>query len=65
VSFHKSTSSRSYKGLKSQVVEDFGKKFAFFEKKNDPLQGNFQNAVPKEFTTSQIHILCANSMKFG
>jgi len=33
--------------------------------KNDPLRKDFQNFVPKGFTTSQIHILCANFVKFG
>ena len=33
--------------------------------KNDPLRGNFQNSVPKEFTTSPIHVLCSNYVKFG
>jgi len=36
-----------------------------FWKKNDPLWGNFQNFVPKGFTASQIHVLCANFVKFG
>jgi len=49
-------------GLKSQVVEDFGEKFAFF--KNDPLRENFQNSVPKGFTNSPIHVLFANFVKF-
>jgi len=31
----------------------------------DPLRGNFQNFVPKGFTASQIHVLCANFVKFG
>jgi len=36
--------------MKSQVVEDFGDKFALFEK-NDPLWGNLQN----EFCSERIH----------
>jgi len=33
--------------------------------KNDPLREDFENFVPKGFTTSQIHVLCANFVKFG
>jgi len=33
--------------------------------KKDPLRGNFQNFVPKGFTYSQIHVLCANFVKFS
>jgi len=33
--------------------------------KNDPLREHFQNFVPKGFTTSQIHVLWANFVKFG
>jgi len=33
--------------------------------KNDPLRGNFQNSVPKEFTSSPIDVLCLNFVKFG
>jgi len=33
--------------------------------KNDPLQEDFENFVPKGFTTPQNHILCANFVKFG
>jgi len=55
----------SHRGLKSQVIEDFGGKFAFFEKKNDHLWRNFQNSVPKELITSSINVLCANFVKFG
>jgi len=33
--------------------------------KNDPLREDFGNFVPKGFTTSQIHVLCANFVKFG
>jgi len=54
-----------YRGLKlqAQVVEDFGPKFASLEK-IDPLPGNFRNSVPKGFTASQIHVLCAIFVKF-
>jgi len=33
--------------------------------KKDPLRANFQNCFPKGFTTSQIHVFCANFVKFG
>jgi len=33
--------------------------------KNDPLQEDVENFVPKGFTTSQNHVLCANCVKFG
>jgi len=33
--------------------------------KNDPLQENFQNSVPKEFIASPIDALCSNFVKFG
>jgi len=33
--------------------------------KKDPLWEDLQNFVPKGFTTSQIHVLCANFVKFG
>jgi len=36
----------------------------FFWKK-DPLRANFQKIIPKGFTTSQNHVLCANFVKFG
>jgi len=36
----------------------------FFGKK-DPLRANFQKIIPKGFTTSQNHVLCANFVKFG
>ena len=54
----------SYSSLKLQLVEDFGNKFASFEK-IDPLRGNFQNSVPKGFTTSLIHVLYVNFVEFG
>ena len=33
--------------------------------KNDPLREDFDNFLPKGFTTSQNHVLCANFVKFG
>jgi len=36
----------------------------FFWKK-DRLRANFQKIIPKGFTTSQNHVLCANFVKFG
>ena len=33
--------------------------------KNDLLRGNFQNFVPKGFTASRLHVLCANFVKSG
>ena len=39
-------------------------KTAFWEK-NDPLREDFENSVPKGFNMSQIHVLCANFVKFG
>jgi len=33
--------------------------------KNDPFWEDFENFVPKGFTTSQIHVLCVNFVKFG
>jgi len=54
---------RSYRGLKSLVVEHFGEKLPFL--KNDPLRGTFQNYIPKVFTVSPIHVLCANFVKFS
>jgi len=33
--------------------------------KKRPLQEDFQNLVPKGFTTSQMHVLCANFVKYG
>ena len=35
----------------------------FFKK--DHLRANFQKIIPKSFTTSQNHVLCANFVKFG
>jgi len=39
-------------------------KSAFWEI-NDPFRDDFENFVPKGFTVSQIHVLCANFVKFG
>jgi len=39
-------------------------KNAFLEE-NDPLRENFQNFVPEGFIATQIHVLCANFVKFG
>jgi len=33
--------------------------------KNDPLQENFQNSVPKGFIATPIYVLCSNFVKFG
>jgi len=56
---------RDYSHLKSQAIEEFCPKFAFFEKK-DPLREDFQNFVPKKgFIISQIHVVCVNFEKFG
>jgi len=33
--------------------------------KKDPLREDFENFFPKRFTTSQIHVLYANFVKFG
>jgi len=47
--------------MKSDVVqEEVG-----FWKITTPLQEDFENFVLKGFTTSQIHVLCANFVKFG
>ena len=64
MSFHPSTSLGSYGRLKSEFVSDVIKKRACFGQ-NDPLREGFENCVPKGFTTSQIHVLCANFVKFG
>jgi len=50
--------------MKLEDVENLCEIFAFFWK-NDPLRGNFQNYVPKGFTSSPIDVLCANFVKFG
>jgi len=57
VSFHRSISLGSSGRLKSEVVGDVIEKRAFLEKN--------ENFVPKGFTTSQIHVLCANFVKWG
>jgi len=63
VTFHRSISLGSYGGLNSELVEAFSRKDVFLEK-NNPLRGNSQNFVPKGFSASWIHVLCANFMKF-
>jgi len=63
MSFRDLYSFRRYRGLKSEVVEDFSQKVAFLKK--DPLRENLQKFVSKGFTASQIHVLCANFVKFG
>ena len=47
--------------LKSEVVRDVIEKRAFWKKR--PLRGDFENFVPKRFTVSRIHVLCANFVK--
>jgi len=54
--FGRSAILRRNGGLKSQVVEDFGKRIAFFDKKTP---------CGKIFTTSQIHVFYVNVVKFG
>ena len=63
-SFRRSVIIANYGGLKSQ---ELGKSVHFwrFFWKNDPLRGNFQNSVTKGFTTSPIHVLRVNFLKFG
>jgi len=46
-----------------QVVADFRPNVAFLEK--EPLWKDFQNFLPKGFTTSEIPVLFANFVKFG
>jgi len=53
MSFHRSIPLESYRRLKSEVVDDFIEKLAFFEK-NDPLREDFQNFVPKGFIATQF-----------
>jgi len=50
----------------SKSLATFTQKLIFFWKKG-PLRANVQKCFPKGFTTSQIqiHILCANFVKFG
>jgi len=50
--------------MKSEVVCKNIKKRAFWGKIN-PLREDFENFVPKGSTTLQIHVLCANFVKFG
>jgi len=64
VSFHRSISLERSGRMKSGVVGDDIEKVAFFEK-NDSLWEDLQNFVPKGFTTSHIHVTCANFVKFG
>ena len=64
MSFYRSISLGSYGSLKSEVARDVIKKRAFLEK-NVPMREDFDNFVPKGFKTSQIHVLCANFVKFG
>ena len=52
MSFHRSISLGSYSGPKLQVVGNFGQKFAFFEKKKQPLMGKFS-----KFCSERIHHL--------
>jgi len=41
----------------------FPEKLPFWKKR--PLRENFQKFVPKGFIATQIHVLCANFVKFG
>jgi len=50
-------------GLMSEVVEAFSRSCLFG--KNDPLRENFPKFVLKGFIATQIHVLCANFVKFG
>ena len=61
VSFHRSISLGSSGRLKSLAMLSKNVRFG----KSDPLREDFENFVPKGFTTSQIHVLCANFVKFG
>jgi len=60
--FHRSISLGSYRRMKSEVVCDDIKNGL---SESDPLRENFENVVPKGFTTLQNHVLCANLVKFG
>jgi len=40
-------------------------KSGFWRKKDNLLREDFENFVPKGFTTSQNHVLCANFVKLG
>jgi len=42
----------------------FDRKICLFGK-NDPSRKGFQKFVPKGFSISQIHVVCANFLKFG
>jgi len=39
-------------------------RWSWFLGKKDPFRANFQKIIPKGFTTSQNHVLCANFVKF-
>ena len=60
MTFHRSISLGSYRRMKSEVVRE---EVGFWKKR--PLAGRFENFAPKRFTISQIHVLCANFVKFG
>ena len=62
--FISQTSRPRYRGLKSEVVDDVHAKVDLLEEKG-PLRANFHKCFPKGFTTSQIHVLCADFVKFG
>ena len=64
MSFHRSISFASYGRLKSEVVRDVIKKRAFSEK-TTPCGKILKISFRKGFTNSQIHVLCANFVKFG
>ena len=64
MTFRDFESFRRYRGLKSEVAEDGRPNVDFFGKK-DPVRANYQKCFPKGFTVSQIHVLCANFVKFG
>jgi len=49
---------------KSEVVDDVDANVDPFGEK-DPLRTNFHKCFPKGFTVSQMHVLCANVVKFG
>jgi len=51
--------------LLSDEVGSRSRRSGVFFGKIDLLREDFENFVPKGFTTSQIHVLCANIVKFG
>jgi len=54
----------SYRGLKSQVVENFAKKLRFGRKR--PLAGTFSKFCSERIhQDSPIHVLCVNFVEFG